>query len=258
MSDPSSSTATPHWWGEVAAVFLKDLRSELRTPSAISTLGMFVLTTTVLVSLTVVTTGPGLDMNALDGDALKEAVRTGARIYFPGQTLVRAQLLSAFFWIILYFGALTGIPRVFTKEEEQHTAVLLRLVARPSAIFAGKLIFNVILLELVAAAVTPVYLLLLQPVIARPFDFGAHIFVGTASISGTATLIGAMVSRSGNRGYLAVILGLGPLLPVLVAGINGTAAAMQGTGGNYVLGLVSYLGMMTALSALLFEKVWRD
>ena len=59
----------------------------------------------------------------------------------------RPHLLAALLWIILFFAATSGLARVFVKEEDAHTAKTLRLAARPLAVFAGKLLFNLILLR---------------------------------------------------------------------------------------------------------------
>jgi heme exporter protein B len=244
------------WWGEVRAVLAKDLRSELRTKSAISTILMFSLTTIVLISFTVVTEGFGLTQVLVDDP--KEMIRRGLPILEPSQTKERAALLSSLYWVILYFSAMTGLPRVFVKEEEMRTAAALRLTTRPSAVFTGKLCFNLALLEVVTLLLLPLFVLFFRPDVKSWLLLVAHLLAGAAAMAGAATLLGAMVSRAGNRGYLMVVLGFGPLLPILVLAINGTTAALHGSAGNNLVGLVSYLVMMLIVSGMLFEKVWGD
>jgi hypothetical protein len=55
-------------------------------------------------------------------------------------------VLPVLLWLILLFAAAAGLPRGFVHEEETHTATALRLAARPSAVFAGKLLYNLTLL----------------------------------------------------------------------------------------------------------------
>lgn len=245
-----------HWWSETLAVFLKDVRSEWRTKSALSTILMFALTSVTLLGFFVKLDGLGLTMGLVrDSEA---AIAEGQPILVSGHTFKRAQLLSAIYWIILYFSAMAGLPRVFVKEEEMRTAPALRLAARPLAVLGGKLLFNLILLETMTLVVLPPFILFFEPQVASWSLFIGHLLVGAAGMAGAATLLGAIVSRAGNRGYLMLVLGFGPLLPILILAINGTAAALYGNAGNNLVGLVSYLIMMAALSALLFDRVWAD
>lgn len=247
---PARHTAS--WWGEVGAIVLKDARSELRTRSALGAILAFALTTTVLVSFTGVTYGMGLNQGLVTDPI------TGQQVIRSFHTLLRAELLSSLYWFILYFSAMAGLPRVFVKEEEMRTAAALRLAARPSAVFAGKLLFNLALLEVVTLLVLPLFVLFFEPRVANWPLFLAHLLVGAAALAGGATLLGAIVSRASNRGYLMVILGFGPLLPILVFCINGSADAIYGKSGNNLVPLVSYLVLMTVVSGLLFERVWSD
>ena len=98
----------------------KELRSELRSRVALNAVGLFALTTLVAVAYQI---GP-------------------YRIHAED----RPHLLAALLWIILFFAALSGLARVFVKEEDAHTAKTLRLAARPLAVLLGKLLFNLLLL----------------------------------------------------------------------------------------------------------------
>ena len=69
----------------------------------------------------------------------------------------RPHLLAALLWVILFFAATSGLSRVFVKEEDAHTAKTLRLAARPLAVFAGKFLFNLILLAALYAFIVPLY-----------------------------------------------------------------------------------------------------
>lgn len=245
-----------NWWAEVAAVFRKDLRSELRTRSAVGTILMFALTALVLIAFTVPTTGLGLTTKILPDGALQDAVRLGKPVLFTENTETRAALLASLYWVVLYFSAMTGLPRVFVKEEEMGTAALLRLTTRPSAVFTGKLLFNVVMLLVLTTLIVPLFALFYDPRVRDWPLFLGHVIVGAGAIAGAATMLGALVSRTNNRGYLMVVLGFGPLLPILILGINGTAAAISGDNGNNLAGLVSYWVMMTLVSGLLFDRVW--
>ncbi len=256
MSLSSKSAPADDWRREAWAVFVKDARSEWRTRSAVSTILMFALVTIFLVGMLVKTEGFGMTQRLVQDVA--GAIARNERILETHNSELRAQILAALYWVILYFSAMTGLSRVFVKEEEMRTAPALRLAARPSAVLGGKLLFNLLLLELVTVVVLPPFLLFFRPEVKSWPLLLALLTTGAAALAGSATLLGAIVARAGNRGYLMLILGFGPLLPILIFGINGTADALYSGTGNNLVPLVSYLILMTALSALLFERVWAD
>jgi heme exporter protein B len=251
-----SAAVSDNWWAEARAVLVKDLRSELRTKAALGAILVFSLTTIILLSYLIETTGLGLTQ-AVEAQGTPGA--GGApTIFVDVKTVARAKLLSSLLWIVIYFSAMAGLPRVFLKEEEMRTAAALRLNARPSAVFAGKLGFNVLLLVGISLLVLPMFVFFMKPDVANWASLIAHVLLGVAGMAAGATILGAMVARTGGHGYLMVVLGFGPLLPILILAINGTTSALFGSGGNNVAGLVSYLIAMVVLSAGLFEKVWGE
>ncbi|MFN3649334.1 MAG: heme exporter protein CcmB [Armatimonadota bacterium] len=260
MEHGSGASTAQNWWSEVRAVFTKDLRSELRTRAAVATILLFAVVTLIVISLMVPTEGRGLTHELVPD--YRELLRRdpNAELFRMtlNETVVRAYLLSALLWVVLFFSAMAGLPRTFVKEEEMRTAGALRLYARPSAVFAGKLAFNCVLSLVVVLVVLPLFLVLFRP---RVVDWGlflAHLPLGALGMAGSATILGAIVARAGGKSYLMLPLAFPVLLPVLAFAIDGTAAAVLGKEGNRIIALVSYLVAMTTVSALLFERVWSD
>lgn len=238
-----------NWYAEAAAVLVKDLRSEMRSRSAVGVVLAFALIITLLLSFTQVTQGVGLTQEYIRQNG-EIALRT------TGGTRLRATLISVLFWTVLFFTSMAALPRAFVKEEESGTATALRLMARPSAVFAGKLLFNGLLQLLVALVVLPLFFFFVQPHVADwPLLLG-HVLLGSLATAAGATLLGAMAARASSGAQLMAVLSFPALLPVLIWGINGTAAALHGTGENNLGALVSYLVMTTVISGWLFEQVW--
>ncbi len=257
----SVKPARENWWGETWAVFLKDVRSEMRTPSAVATILLFGLVTLVTVSFLVRVEGQGLtELGLIENYVEVLQADPNARILgtVPEGTPTRHAVLAGLLWIILFFSAMAGLPRTFLKEEEMRTAPALRLTALPSAVFAGKLLFNVGLMLTVVSVIFPLYLFMLHPWIKNWPLFVGYLVAGSLGMAGSTTIVGAMVARAGGRTYLMLPLAFPILLPILVFAINGTAAASRGIPGNYLIPLVSYVVAMVTLSALLFDYVWSD
>jgi len=224
---------TTRWIRSAWAVFRKDWRSELRTRYAVSALLMFVVTTVAVI------------MFSLGGESASPDV------------------LSGIFWVIVFFAAMSGLSRTFIAEEERGTAMGLQLLVTPSAVFVGKLLFNLILLAAVNAVVVALCLLLVNGfAIAAPSIFLVTLVLGTAGMAAASTVIAAIIARANTKGTLYPVLSFPILLPLLLAVINATRLASEGApfgeaGGEFQL-LISYIVVVVAASLVLFEYIWKD
>src|SRR5438552_7637269 len=94
--------------------------------------------------------------------ALLFAVTSLASISFAvGRMGDRPDLLAALLWVVLLFAALASLANTFVREVEGRTMALLRLVASPTAIAIGKLLFNLLFLALIEAITVPLFLVLM-------------------------------------------------------------------------------------------------
>jgi heme exporter protein B len=220
---------------EALAVAAKDLRAEFRTRVALNSLGLFALTVLAAVSYTV---GP-YRITAED----------------------RPFLLAVLLWIVVFFAALAGLDRSFVKEEESHTAPLLRLAASPSAVWLGKLVFNLLLIYALMAVLVPLYCILMGYRIELVGGFVLILVLGGYTLAVVTTIIAAIIARALTRGALFSVLSLPLLLPLLIFLIQGTAGAAEGTAetvSNTIRAVLSMGGIMTIVSAALFPVVWSD
>ncbi len=218
------------WAAEAAAVFAKDWRSELRTRYALNTLGLFALTTLVVVSYAL---GP-----------------IGASPLAPA-------VLPAILWIILLFAATAGLPRLFVAEEETHTATALRLSATPSALFCGKLAFGLALIVALEVLTTPLYLAMVQLKVASPGLLVATLAIGGFGLAACSTLVAAMVAQARGRGTLFAVLLFPVLVPLLIMVVALTRQAVAGeAAGVTLVQLLLYDGSVTVAALMLFPAMW--
>jgi heme exporter protein B len=223
------------WLAEVAAVAVKDLRAEFRTRVAINSLALFALTTLAAVSYTI---GP---YRLADED--------------------RPFLLSVLLWIVVFFAALAGLDRSFVKEEESHTAPLLRLAAAPTVVWAGKLLYNLCLIVILMAMLVPLFCILMGFKIVMVWRFVGLLAAGGFALAVTTTIVAAIIAQAMTRGALFSVLSLPLLLPLLIFLIQGTTAASTGDLEIFAESLravLSMAGIMTVVSAWLFPVVWSD
>ncbi|NOZ94687.1 MAG: heme ABC transporter permease CcmB [Acidobacteria bacterium] len=220
---------------EAAAVFVKDLRSEFRTKVALNALGLFAVTTLAAVSYTI---GP---YRIAEAD--------------------RPFLLSALLWIVIFFAAMAGLDRSFVKEEDTHTAPLLRLSADPLVVWAGKLVFNLVLLAVLMAILVPLYIVLMGFHVSSPLALFAVLMAGGYTLGVTTTMVAAIIARAMTRGALFSVLSLPLLLPLMIFLIQGTRAAAEGSPDGVTQTLravISLGGVMTVVSVILFPVVWHE
>ncbi len=221
------------WTGSSWAIFVKDFRSELRTRYALNALIMFVVTTLAIV------------------------------LFALGNEGTSSELLSGVLWIIIFFSAMSGLSRTFVSEEERGTVMTLHLIARPSMVYAGKLLFNFILLFLINVLTVILYLALLTNFIIRTYDlFIVTMILGTMGLASASTIIAVIISKANVKGTLYPVLSFPILLPLLLTVIKATALSVEGASFSEGTGefqvLLSYLVVIIAASYLLFDFVWKD
>jgi heme exporter protein B len=224
---PSIST----WVAEATAVFVKEWRCEFRTRYALNTLALFAFTTLVVVSFSL---GPmGVDRS--HGTAV----------------------LPVLLWIILLFSVAAGLPRTFVQEEETQTAMALRLSATPSALFCGKLLYNLTLVLALEVLVTPAYIIMTSLEVASPWLLAAVLAAGGYGLATGSTLVAAIIAQARSKGTLFSVLSFPILLPLLVLAVELTRGATAGDpGGVAVPVLLLYDATITVAGLMLFPVVW--
>ncbi|HEV7507830.1 MAG TPA: heme exporter protein CcmB [Thermoanaerobaculia bacterium] len=219
------------WVAEATAVFVKEWRCEYRTRYALNTLALFAFTTLVVVSFSL---GPmGVDRS--HGTAV----------------------LPVLLWIILLFSVAAGLPRTFVQEEETQTAMALRLSATPSALFCGKLLYNLTLVLALEVLVTPAYIIMTSLEVASPWLLAAVLAAGGYGLAAGSTLVAAIIAQARSKGTLFSVLSFPILLPLLVLAVELTRGATAGDpGGVAVPVLLLYDGTITVAGLMLFPVVW--
>ena len=131
-------------------------------------------------------------------------------------------------WIAIAFSGTLALGRTFERERYGETlkALLLAPVARP-AIYVGKLLGVVILLGLAELLLVPLVALLFSAsLFARPLMLAGLLLTGTVGFCAVGTLFAAMLVRARTRDVLLPILLYPITVPVMIAGVRGTAALL--------------------------------
>ena len=219
-----SSSAVAVW-----AILRKECRSEWRTRYGLNAALLFAITTLTAVSFAV------------------------------GRLGDRTDILSALLWVVLLFAALASLSHTFVREVEGHTLTLLRLVASPTAIALGKLLFNLLFLVVLEIVTVPMFLVLMGAPPPAWGPFLALLGLGSLALAASATLVSAIIAQTRGRGALFAGASLPLLLPVLAAAVKGTRAQWQGgTVGAEASILLAYAAAVFGASLLLYDHLWED
>ena len=135
-------------------------------------------------------------------------------------------------WIAIVFAGTLALGRTFERERQSETlrALLMAPAARP-AVYVGKLLGIVALLAGVEIVLVPLVALLLQAraLLDHPFWLAAILVSGTIGFASVGTLFAAMLIRARSRDVLLPVLLYPVIVPVMIAGVRGTAALLQPT-----------------------------
>ncbi len=132
-------------------------------------------------------------------------------------------------WIAIAFSGTLALGRAFERERQSETlrALMMAPVDRP-ALYVGKLLGVLLLLAVVEAIVVPMVALMFQaPLFAHPFVLMGLLATGTLGFAAVGTLFAAMLVRARSRDVLLPILLYPITIPVIIAGVRGTAALLQ-------------------------------
>ncbi|MFZ5979977.1 MAG: heme exporter protein CcmB [Candidatus Zixiibacteriota bacterium] len=214
------------------AVLAKDMRVELRSKYAFNAILMFGVTTLAVVSFSL------------------------------GQSGLSSPILAALFWIVMFFASMAGLAQVFIREEESGTVLMLKLSADPTAVYLGKFLFNLILLTLISAVITPIFFIFTDAPVNNILLFVLVLILGIIGLCTATTIVAAIIAKASVKGALFAVLSFPILFVLLLLLVNATTKVLDNATPGEILtefqGLVAYAGVMITASLMLFKYVWRE
>ncbi|HUL71949.1 MAG TPA: heme exporter protein CcmB [Vicinamibacterales bacterium] len=129
-------------------------------------------------------------------------------------------------WVTVTFSGTLALSRAFERERQGETlrALLLAPIER-AAVYVGKLLGLILLMTGVEVIIVPVIGLLFDAPIGRaPWLLAGLLATGTIGLAAVGTLFAAMLVRAHSRDVLLPVLLYPIAVPVVIAGVLGTAA----------------------------------
>lgn len=217
----------------IVSVIKKELKTEFRTKYSSSALLLFILT-----SLSIL-------MFSLNGIEIS------------------TELSAGLYWILIFFGSMTGLSKAYVIEEEKETSMLLKMHSSAITVYIGKFIFNLLYSLLINYFTASLLFLFIGS--TTPKSIGVLLFailIFSLAISSSTTIISAIISKANAKGTIFSVLSFPIMLPIIIIGIDITTASISGTTLDAVIRdfifLSAYCGVLISLSIILIDKIWRD
>ena len=217
-------------------VMRKDLTVEVRSREILYTTAFFAVSCVLVFAFALVK----------DGRALEDAA-------------------AGILWIAIAFAGTLALGRTFERERHAETlrALLLAPADRP-AIYVGKLLGIVSLLFAVEVVLVPLVGMLFQAAFERAVGWTIALLVaGTIGFAAVGTLFAAMLVRARSRDVMLPVLLYPITVPVIIAGVRGTAALLEAvpdvaTARMWVALLAFFDVVFVTLSLWTFEPLMTD
>ena len=175
---------------------------------------------------------------------------------FVEEGRVVANVSAGILWIAIAFAGTLALARTFERERQTETlrALLLAPADRP-ALYLGKLIGILMLIGITELVLLPLIWLFFQaPIGSSPVLLVALLAAGTIGYAAVGTLFAAMLVRARSRDVMLPILLYPVTIPVIIAGVRGTAALFQSTPdagvAQFWLGLLIFFDVVFVILAL--------
>jgi heme exporter protein B len=217
-------------------VLKKDFAIELKSYEVVSTTMLFAVSCVAIFSFAFVR----------EGEAPKDAA-------------------AGILWIAIAFAGTLALGRTFERERYGDTLKALLLAPSPrAAIYVGKLLGIVALLFTTEALIVPMVAFFFH---ARFFSESARLVallaLGTIGYAAVGTLFAAMLIRARTRDVLLPILLYPVTIPVIIAGVRGTAALLESPADLPIANLwIAMLGffdvVFVTLSLWMFEPLMTE
>jgi heme exporter protein B len=168
---------------------------------------------------------------------------------------------NTLFWIILVFTAVNAIAKSFTQERYGRLLYYYTL-ASPVGIILSKIIYNTLLMLLLALVGFGFYALVMGNPVGDMGLYLVSIMLGAIGFSSTLTMIAGIASKAENSATLMAVLSFPVILPMLLMLLKVSKNALdgldRGSSQDEILTLLAIDIIVLTLSVILFPFLWRS
>ena len=192
-------------YARVFAIFWKDVLSEIRTKEIVTAVLVFALLVLVIFNFAF---DPVSGTTAASGTT--------------------APIAPGILWVAFTFAGILGLNRVFAVEKENASLAGLRLCpVDRMVIFWGKLAGSFTFMLVIAAVITPIFLVLFNLPLFLP-RLALIIVLATLGFTSVGTLFSALAMNIRARDIMLPILFLPLVVPVIIGAVETTTCVLAG------------------------------
>jgi heme exporter protein B len=180
---------------------------------------------------------------------------------FLSQPNINAKVWSSLFWIILIFCTLQAISKNFLSVNRARW-IYFNQLSPPQNILWSKMIYGWFTMTLLTLANLLLFAFFMGFPIQHPAAYFCNLTLVVAGIGSIFTLIGAIATKANQAGFLAPVLSLPVILPLILVGMQASNKTLNPVLVSSVwndIALVGALdGLIIVLGVILFQPLWKD
>jgi len=168
---------------------------------------------------------------------------------------------NVLFWIILLFASINAISKSFIQESPARQLYYYTMVSA-KAVILSKMIYNSLLMTVLAGLALIVYTVIFGNPLADPFLYLIAVLLGAISFAAVFTMVSGISAKAGHNTTLMSVLSFPIIIPLLIILIELSGNAMNGSprSESYpeLIVLLAINIISVAISLLLFPYLWRE
>lgn len=168
---------------------------------------------------------------------------------------------NVLFWIILLFASINAISKSFIQESPARQLYYYTIVSA-KAVILSKMIYNSLLMILLAGLALLVYTVIFGNPLADPLLYLLAVLMGAISFASVFTMVSGISAKAGHNTTLMSVLSFPIIIPLLIILIELSNNAMNGVprAESYpeLAVLLAINIISVAISLLLFPYLWRE
>ena len=168
---------------------------------------------------------------------------------------------NALFWLILLFSAISAVSRTFVSDSPGRQLYYYQ-VSDPVSLILSKILYNILLMTVLALLALVVFVLFNGNLIAHPARFLTALFLGSWGLAVLLTLVSAIAAQGARNFTLMSILSFPLILPLFLVLIRFSLSGLQGGPflpyASYTIALTALILLGLTLALILFPFLWKE
>lgn len=168
---------------------------------------------------------------------------------------------NALFWIIMLFAAVNAVAKSFIQERSGRL-IYYYTVASPQGIIVAKMIYNALLLLLLAVICFAFFSLVMGNDIQNGWLFAGNLLLGAVGFSAVLTMVSGIAAKASNSSTLMAVLSFPIMIPLLLMVMKVSKNAIDGLDPSVSYDEITILlainTMVATVSYILFPYLWRS